>query len=187
MFSISEKKGDEQNVTLTPEKAKALEKAVDTIISGSTIPAENGSEKKRTNKVNPLYSWMRKAKALQFKQLDQSGATKKACIEAILQREATLFPDPLRASLAFKEERDHLLDSKRFCAECESVGRKPEEVADHTIFEGKKIVKDVLQYGPLHVLGERINMFNCPLWEDTQKLYSVAQPPVAKIEEGANE
>lgn len=172
---------------LTPEKAQAFEKTVDTIVSGNIIPNENSSEKKRTHKVNPLYSWMRKAKALQFRQLDQSGATKKACIEAILKREATLFPDPLRASLAFKEERDHLLDSKRFCAECESVGRKPEEVADHTIFEGKKIVKDVLQYGPLHVLGERINMYNCPLWEDTQKLYSVAQPPVAKTEEGANE
>ena len=173
MITNSKKTGVEQHVKLSPEKAQALEKAVETIISGSTLSTENNGEKKRNHKVNPLYSWMRKAKALQFRQLVQSGETKKACLDAVLKREAALFPDPLRASLAFKAERDMLLDSKRFCAECESVGREPKEVADHTIFEGKKVVKDVLQYGPLHVLGERIHMFNCPLWEDTEKLYSV--------------
>lgn len=50
----------------------------------------------------------------------------------------------------------------------------PENVADHTVFEGKAVVEKVLKEG-LQILGDKVQMFNCPLWKDSENLFKAQE------------
>lgn len=125
----------------------------------------------RVYKPQPVYRVIKKARTLQLKQLIQSGESKAACLEAVVAKCDDIYPDKLRFEMDFRAERERLTDSKRFCRECEAKGLVPENVADHTVFEGKTVVEKVLKEG-LQVLGDKAQMFNCPLWKDSKNLFS---------------
>lgn len=139
---------------------------------------------KRVYKPQPVYRVIKKARTLQLKQLVQSGESKAACLNAVVAKCDDIYPDKLRFDIDFRAERERLTDSKRFCRECESRGLVPENVADHTVFEGKAVVEKVLKDG-LQVLGEKVQMFNCPLWKDSENLFSQVgnQPQNAPVAE----
>ena len=126
---------------------------------------------KRVYKPQPVYQVLKKARNLQLKQLVQNGESKAACIKATVAKCSDIYPDALRFDMDFRAERERLTDSKRFSSACEAKGLKPTEVADHVVFEGKAIVEKVLKEG-LQILGDKVQMFNCPLWKDQFNLFS---------------
>lgn len=128
-------------------------------------------QKQRVYKPQPVYRVIKKARTLQLKQLVQSGESKAACLKAVVAKCDDIYPDKLRFDMDFRAERERLTDSKRFCRECEAKGLVPENVADHTVFEGKAVVEKVLKEG-IQFLGENVKMFNCPLWKDSENLFS---------------
>ena len=67
----------------------------------------------------------------------------------------------------FRQERERLVDSKRFCETCMALRLAHNDVADHVVFEGKGVVEKVLKEG-LQIVGEKVHMFNDPLWKDTE-------------------
>lgn len=144
---------------------------------GNNRASKSTTSKKRSYKPQPVYQVIRKARNLQFRQLVQSGESKAACLKAVVAQCGEIYPDSLRFEVDFRAERERLTDSKRFCRECEAKGLVPENVADHIVFEGKAVVETVLKEG-LQVLGDKVQMFNCHLWQDTQKLFnnSASQP-----------
>lgn len=146
--------------------------------------SESTTSRKRSYKPQPVYQITKKARALQLKQLEQSGESKAACLEAVVAKCDDIYPDKLRFEMDFRAERERLTDSKKFCKDCESRGLVPEHVADHTVFEGKAIMERVLKEG-LQVLGDKAQMFNCPLWKDSENLFSQVgnQPQNAPVAE----
>ena len=148
----------------TLRNAKAL-------TSGTQVTGNSGDDNSSTKsyKVQPVYQVVTPARKAFNAQLTKDGDTKRRCLEAALNK-AACYEDKLRFWIDYKAERDRLIDSKRFCADCESRKLTPSDVADHVVFEGKGMVNKVLKDG-LQVMGENAQMFNCPLWEDTESLY----------------
>ena len=140
-------------------------------INNNPINQSNEKRKTRKGKVPPVYQIVRSAMAQFKRQITQDTECKKKCLVAAVTRMSHLYPDALRFWADFRVERDKLLDSHRFCKECKSRSLKPENVADHVVCEGKAIVNKVLLNGILP-LGERVQMYKDPLWEDTFSLYA---------------
>lgn len=127
---------------------------------------------KRKNKVQPVYAVLTKARKQYAQQVDKKVGNKIKCIEANI---APHYADPLRFWLDFKTEAYVLLDSKRFCSDCDKKKANPEYVAEHLVFEGKKVVAKVLKEGVVNY-GENIVKFNAPLFIDNENLYNQGVP-----------
>ena len=132
---------------------------------------------KRKYSPQPLFVVLRKARRLFYSQVDKNVANKQTCIKVATESYDNLYPDTLRFELDFRQERDRLVDSTKFCNACHALELNPEYVADHIVFEGKSLVNKVLKEG-LQVVGEKVHMFNAPLWKDTVSLYGEAKEEV---------
>lgn len=142
---------------------------------GSTQSAGNTGviTPKRARKGQGIYNVITPSRRTFERQLDKDGNTKRRCIAAELEKRASLYPDPLRFYVEFHTERERLMDSKSFCNDCKTLDLNPEYVADHVVFEGRSKLNLVLRDG-LQALGEKVRMFNCPLWDDSENLFSAA-------------
>ena len=159
---------EELNMIQTLRNAQALTSG--TQVTGNAGDNSNSnSSTSRRRKVQRVYKVISKGRHAFNVQLTKDGGTKRRCLEAALSQ-STDYPDQLRFWPDFKAERDRLLDSKRFCADCKARNLVPSHVADHIVFEGKGTVNKVVSDG-LQVLGEKVQMFNCPLWQDTENLF----------------
>ena len=127
--------------------------------------------RKRQRKIYPFNEVMRDARTIFNRQLKQDGDVKVGSIELSLAKNSKYYPDKLRFELDFKAERDRLLDSAKFQRFCKIENLNPVYVADNILFEGKSYVNRTLDEGP-QFLREKIRMFNCPLWKDTENLFS---------------
>lgn len=136
----------------------------------ASVATENEKPKKRHRSIKPLNKVLRDARTIFSRQIKKDGDVKKDSLGQAVARNSALYPDTLRFELDFKKERDRLTDSTKFTKFCERNGLTPEYVADHILFEGKGAVNRTLLEGP-EFLGERVFMFNCPLWEDSEKLF----------------
>ena len=150
-------------------------------MSKSNFTAENASAQIESQSVKPAsikgskkkgaspFSLVLKGARAQFKkQVEHNTETKRKCIENNISR---YYADPLRFWLDFKNETKVLLDSMEFNRYCNEIGLNPEYVAEHVVFEGKTIRNQVRDNGPKSVLGERVMMFNAPLYVDAEELY----------------
>ena len=166
---------DELNMIQTLRNAQAL--------TGNTTANDGASStsSSRTHKVQPVYQVITRGRHAFESQLVKDGNTKRTCLKVALIKSSALYPDPLRFSLDFHTERERLVDSKSFCDACRTLNLVPEYVADHVVFEGKSKMNTVLRDG-LQALGDRVRMFNTPLWEDDEKLFL----PAAEVKEAPN-
>ena len=150
-------------------------------MSKSNFTAENASAQIESQSVKPAsikgskkkgaspFSLVLKGARAQFKkQVEHNTETKRKCIENNISR---YYADPLRFWLDFKNETKVLLDSMEFNRYCNEIGLNPEYVAEHVVYEGSKIRNKVKDNGLESVLGERVMMFNAPLYVDAEELY----------------
>lgn len=136
--------------------------------SGNNGSDQDESKLKRTYHLQPVFKVLGKARSLNQRQVSQAAENRAKCIDIVLASLETLYPDPSQFRLDFRAESERLTDSKRFCRDCEDLGLASETVADNIVFEGKMLLEKVLKDG-IQVLGERISMFNTPLWGDHQE------------------
>ena len=59
----------------------------------------------------------------------------------------------------FMDQVNTLLDSRKYCRECESLGYAPECVAEHIVFLGSAIMKKVLKDGVYRTLGADVRLY----------------------------
>ena len=147
------------NFNFTAENASAQVESKNVKSASVKAPKKRGS--------SPFSSVLKSARAQFKKQVEHNTETKRKCIENNISR---YYADPLRFWLDFKNETKVLLDSISFHNACSNLGLVPENVAEHIVFEGKKLRNNVIENG-LNVLGERVMMFNAPLFVDTEELY----------------
>ena len=57
------------------------------------------------------------------------------------------------------EQVNILLDSRRFCRECMTLGYQPENVAEHVVFLGSAPMRKVLREGVQNTLGALIQFY----------------------------
>ncbi len=133
---------------------------------------KKNSSNKRKNNVQPVYAVLTQARRQFGRQVDQNTDTKIKCIKANIQNK---YKDTLDFWLHFQDEANVLLDSKRFCNDCEEKGLNEKFVAEHLVFEGKATVAKVLRDG-VKSFGERVMKFNAPLFHDVENLYNKEIP-----------
>lgn len=147
------------NFNFTAENASAQVESQNVKSTKTKAPKKRGS--------SPFSLVLKGARAQFKKQVEHNTETKRKCIEENIKK---FYADPLRFWLDFKNETKVLLDSISFHNACSNLGLVPENVAEHIVFEGKKVRNNVIENG-LNVLGERVMMFNAPLYVDAEELY----------------
>jgi hypothetical protein len=135
-----------------------------------TNPKE-GSNKKVRREIAPVWKVVRMGNVKFDAQLMkyQNTETKRDCLNESI---AKYYRDLLGFWLDFRTHAARLVDSKRFRKCCEDRGLNIQSVAEHVVFEGSAVVNRVIRYGVDAILGERIMMFNTPIYKDEAKLYS---------------
>lgn len=99
----------------------------------------------------------------------QTTETKRDCINDCVSKH---YQDPLVFWMDFRTHADRLVDSKKFTKCCEGKGLDVQSVAEHVTFLGSAKINRVLRYGVEAVFGERIMMYNEPIYLDEANLYS---------------
>lgn len=141
----------------------------------------NGSNKtKRAYNLPRVYKVLGRARRLYQRQVKTDTESKTLCIEAALESYGELYPEAILFEQDYKTERERLTDSKRFCRECEALGKDSNTIADNIVFEGKMVLEKVLSDG-LQALGESIDKFSIPIWNELEDL-----PADDVNEEGVN-
>lgn len=96
----------------------------------------------------------------------QNTETKRMCLHEAANR---IYGDLKRVDYDIKNEARRLTNLVDFGEYCEENGLDRDNVADHVVFEGKTVVRRVMEYGVESVLGTKIQMFAEPLIEDKPK------------------
>lgn len=96
----------------------------------------------------------------------QNTETKRMCLHEAANR---IYGDLKRVDYDIKNEARRLINLVDFGEYCEENGLNKVNVADHVVFEGKTVVRRVMEYGVESVLGTKIQMFAEPLIEDKPK------------------
>ena len=123
---------------------------------------------KRKYSIEPVFGVLNKAHNQFMRQVVKNNETKRECIKANIQKH---YDDELRFWLDFNQKAGVLPDSIKFNEYCKSKGYIPKQVAEHTVFEGKKFYNAVIQ-GNYVLLDEMANMFNGYLFIDTENIYN---------------
>ena len=96
----------------------------------------------------------------------QNTETKRMCLHEAASR---TYGDPKRVNYDIKNEARRLINLVDFGEYCEKCGLNKVNVADHVVFEGKTVIRRVMEYGVESVLGTKIQMFAEPLIENESK------------------
>lgn len=123
--------------------------------------------KPRKPKAITVYDVIRKAQTLFEKQVIQNTESKRGCIERNISE---YYGDSLRFWTEFVDEANTLVDSVRFQKYCTEHSMEARYVAEHIVFEGKGVKEDVLKKG-VQILGEKVRMFNAPLYVDKERIF----------------
>lgn len=93
----------------------------------------------------------------------QNAETKRMCLHEAASR---TYGDPKRVNYDIKNEARRLTNLVDFGEYCKVNGLKAAHVAEHVVFEGKTVMRRVMEHGVESVLGTKIQMFAEPLTED---------------------
>ena len=96
----------------------------------------------------------------------QNTETKRMCLKEAAEH---TYGDPKRACYDIKNEARKLTNLMDFGEYCRKNGLKGENVAEHVVFEGKTVMRRVMEYGVESVLGTKIQMFAEPLTDGKEK------------------
>lgn len=89
-------------------------------------------------------------------QINKSNEVKASCIQRFMP---ALYPNPAQFWIEYMEQVAILLDSRRFCRDCEALGYQPESVAEHVVFLGSAPMRKVLREGLQNTLGASIQFY----------------------------
>lgn len=106
------------------------------------------TSRRRRSTTPPMWRVMTQARPVFDVQLKKDNEIKLACINKFMN---AAYSDANKFWADFMEQVNILLDSRRYCRECEILGLKPEYVAEHIVFLGSATMRtlgaDVQLYG----------------------------------------
>ncbi|MCI5716887.1 MAG: hypothetical protein MR292_00660 [Alistipes sp.] len=104
----------------------------------------------------PMWRVMKQARPVFEVQLKKDNEIKLACIEKFMN---AAYSDVSKFWSDFMEQVNALLDSRKYCRECENLGLAPECVAEHIVFLGSATMKKVLKNGVYRTLGADVHLY----------------------------
>jgi hypothetical protein len=128
-------------------------------------------------KTDKLKDALRTAQAKFKQQLHQNLETKIECIQHGADR---WYNDPARAWYDILTQSRVLTNLVDFNLYCNKLGVTAEHAAQHIVYEGQGVVNKILRLGVQAVVGERILMFNQPLY-NPQKIEGLIAAPKINI------
>ena len=117
------------------------------VLADANIPVGTGT---------PMWRVMTQARPVFDVQLKKDNEIKLACIDKFMN---AAYSDANKFWADFMEQVNILLDSRRYCRECEILGLKPEYVAEHIVFLGSATMKKVLKDGVSRTLGADVQLY----------------------------
>ena len=118
--------------------------------------APQTTTRRRRSNALPIWNVIAQARPVFNVQLEKSNAVKLKCIEKFMH---ATYADADKFWSDFMEQVNILLDSRRFWRECESMGCRPEYVAEHVVFLGSAMIKKVLKEGVARILGSDVQLY----------------------------
>ncbi|MBE5033924.1 hypothetical protein [Gallalistipes aquisgranensis] len=118
--------------------------------------APQTTTRRRRSNALPVWNVIAQARPVFNVQLEKSNAVKLKCIEKFMH---ATYADADKFWSDFMEQVNVLLDSRRFWRECESMGCRPEYVAEHVVFLGSAMIKKVLKEGVARILGSDVQLY----------------------------
>ena len=118
--------------------------------------APQTTTRRRRSNALPIWNVIAQARPVFNVQLEKSNAVKLKCLEKFMH---ATYSDADKFWSDFMEQVNILLDSRRFWRECESMGCKPEYVAEHVVFLGSAMIKKVLKDGVTRILGSDVQLY----------------------------
>ena len=154
------------NKQLSAENA-AIQNAANNIATTSTTPAmERSNQTVTTNRRRtpsaPLWRCLAKARR-SFNSLPsplQNTDNKYLCLQEAAHG---IYSDIIRVDYDVANEARKLTNLIDFGEYCNELRLNPKNVAQHVVFEGKTVMRRVMEYGVSATLGTKIQMFNEPL------------------------
>ena len=119
-------------------------------------PQTNSTSRRRRSTTPPMWRVMTQARPVFDVQLKKDNEIKLACIDKFMN---AAYSDANKFWADFMEQVNILLDSRRYCRECEILGLKPEYVAEHIVFLGSATMKKVLKDGVSRTLGADVQLY----------------------------
>ena len=107
-------------------------------------PQTNSTSRRRRSTTPPMWRVMTQARPVFDVQLKKDNEIKLACINKFMN---AAYSDANKFWADFMEQVNILLDSRRYCRECEILGLKPEYVAEH--------IGDKSECGPVDQIAQR--------------------------------
>ena len=114
------------------------------------------TSRRRRSTTPPMWRVMTQARPVFDVQLKKDNEIKLACIDKFMN---AAYSDANKFWADFMEQVNILLDSRRYCRECELLGLKPEYVAEHIVFLGSATMKKVLKDGVSRTLGADVQLY----------------------------
>lgn len=114
------------------------------------------TSRRRRSTTPPMWRVMTQARPVFDVQLKKDNEIKLACIDKFMN---AAYSDANKFWADFMEQVNILLDSRRYCRECEILGLKPEYVAEHIVFLGSATMKKVLKDGVSRTLGADVQLY----------------------------
>lgn len=119
-------------------------------------PQTTQTSRRRRPTTPPMWRVMTQARPVFDVQLKKDNEIKLACIEKFMN---AAYSDVNKFWSDFMDQVNTLLDSRKYCRECESLGYAPECVAEHIVFLGSAIMKKVLKDGVYRTLGADVRLY----------------------------
>lgn len=144
---------------ITPKNAAEITANVEDINKVIVPKTERRREYTTTkrNQIPALWRVLNKARPVFLVQINKGNDVKLTCIQRFMP---ALYADEKQFWIEFMEQVNILLDSRRFCRECKTLGYLPENVAEHVVFLGSAPMRKALREGVQNTLGASIQFYN---------------------------
>lgn len=128
------------------------------------------SKKRARREIVPVWKVVRMGHRKFNAQLtkNQNTDTKWDCLNECVSK---CYEDRLEFWTDFRTQAERLVDSKKFEKRCSERKLNVQAVAEHVVFDGSAVLNRVIRNGLEATLGERIMMYNSPIYKDEAKLY----------------
>ena len=144
--------------------------AVNTATAKATLNTESNEQQSTTSRRRspsaPIWTCMTMARKM-FNNLPaslQNNQAKQLCLDDAARR---TYSDSKRVRYEIRNEAARLTNLKDFEEHCAKNGVDANIAAQHVVFEGKTVMRRVMEYGVASVLGTKIELFSEPLVVDS--------------------
>ena len=146
----------EKNISPIAAEVAAKETGKVAQMSAPKVEPRRETAPAKRHEIPALWRVLNKARKVFNVQINKTNQIKAECIQRFMP---AAYADDQQFWIEFMAHVNILLDSRKFCRECQQLGYTPEYVAEHVVFLGSGPMRKVLRDGVQHALGVKIQSY----------------------------